>query len=134
MSDFTAEDLFDAVDRLVADLLARHGITEPPVDAIVLAQDEFDLTVREADDEDDPRSGRFGPQPPRFNRRREVVFRPDHSDLARHALCARACAREMIPAILTRLRKGGRTTYPNVARVLTWLGPPASRFVKAVNP
>ena len=38
------------------------------------------------------------------------------------------------PAILTRLSKGGRTTYPNVARVLTWLGPPASRFVKAVTP
>ena len=37
-------------------------------------------------------------------------------------------------AILTRLSKGGRTTYPNVARILTWLGPPASRFVQAVTP
>jgi transcriptional regulator with XRE-family HTH domain len=37
-------------------------------------------------------------------------------------------------AILTRLSKGGRTTYPNVARILTWLGPPASRFVRTVTP
>jgi len=37
-------------------------------------------------------------------------------------------------AILTRLSKGGRATYPDVARILTWLGPPASRFVSANTP
>jgi predicted transcriptional regulator len=102
MSDFTAEDLFDAIDRLVGELLARHGCDEPPVDAVSLAQEAFDLTVREADDEDDPRHGRFGPRPPRAGRR-EVVLRPDQSDEARHAACARACAREMIPDVLTKL-------------------------------
>lgn len=102
MSDFTAEDLFDAVDRLVGDLLARHGFEEPPVDAIALAQEAFDLTVREADDEDDPRQGRFGPRPPRV-RGREVVFRPDQSEESRQAVCARACAKELIPAVLTRV-------------------------------
>jgi predicted transcriptional regulator len=102
MSDFTAEDLFDTVDRLVGELLAKNGFAEPPVDAVVLAQEAFDLTVREADDEDDPRDGRFGPRPPRV-RHREVVFRPDQSEESRHAVCARACAKEMIPAVLARV-------------------------------
>src|SRR5688500_17234042 len=102
MSDFTAEDLFDAVDRLVVDLLARHGVDEPPVDAVVLAQEAFDLTVREADDEAEERTGRFGPRAPRM-RWREIVLRPDQSDEARHAVCARACAKELLPAILTKL-------------------------------
>src|SRR5207248_3821387 len=97
MSDFTAEDLFEAIDRLVRELLARHGFDGPPVDAVILAQEAFDLTVREADDEDDPRQGRFGPRPPRFNRR-EVVLRPDQSEEARQAACARACARALMPA------------------------------------
>jgi predicted transcriptional regulator len=102
MSDFTAEDLFEAIDRLVGELLARHGFDGPPVDAVALAQEAFELNVREADDEDDPRQGRFGPRPPRFNRR-EIVLRPDQSDEARQAVCARACAKELMPAVLTRL-------------------------------
>ena len=103
MSDFTAEDLFDAVDRLVAETLARHGIDAPPVDALALAQEAFNLTVVDAEDDADERSGRFGPRPPRRPRRHEVVLRPDASDEARHAVCARACAREMIPPVLTKL-------------------------------
>src|SRR2546430_225301 len=69
MFDFSAEDLFDAVDRLVADALRRHGTAGPPVDAVRLAQDAFDLTVREAEDEDEVRVGRFGPRPPRRGNR-----------------------------------------------------------------
>lgn len=102
MSDFSPDDLFDAVDRLVADTLRHHGTTAPPVDAIRLAQEAFGLTVRDAEDEDEERAGRFGPRPPR-RRDREVVLRAEQSDVARHAACARACAKEMIPAVLTKL-------------------------------
>jgi len=102
MSDFSPEDLFDAVDRLVADTLRRHGVAGPPVDAARIAQDAFDLNVREAEDEDEVRAGRFGPRPPR-RRDREIVLRADLSNEARHAYCARACAKEMMPAVLTRL-------------------------------
>src|SRR5438477_803372 len=102
MSDVSADDLFDAVDRLVADALRRHGTSGPPVDAIRLAQDVFDLTVREAEDEDGGRAGRFGPRPPR-RRDREVVLRSTRSDEARHAACARACAKELVPAVLAKL-------------------------------
>jgi hypothetical protein len=50
MSDFTAEDLFDAIDRAVAALLDRHRIEGPPVDALRLAEEEWNLTIREAED------------------------------------------------------------------------------------
>jgi len=32
---------------------------------------------------------------------------------------------------LTRLRDGGRVMFPEVMRVLSWLGAPAARFVRA---
>lgn len=101
MGDFTADDLFDAVDRLVADVLRRSGCDRPPVDALGLAQDYFDLTVTEADPEDD-RAGRFGPRPPR-RWSREVVLRPDQSEEGRQAACARACAKELLPTVLAKL-------------------------------
>lgn len=103
MSDFTADELFEAVDRRVMRLLAQFGIDEPPVDAVRLAQEAFQLTVREALPEDDqPQQGRFGPRPPR-RRGREVTFRPDQSDESRQAVCARACARELVPDVLAAL-------------------------------
>ncbi|MGL6096911.1 MAG: hypothetical protein ACRC7O_14080 [Fimbriiglobus sp.] len=104
MSDFTSDDLFDATDRAVAKLLDLYGITDPPVDAVALAQEAFHLAVREADpeDDDDAGQGRFGPRPPKF-RRREIVFQPGQSDESRNILCARACARELAGSILAKL-------------------------------
>jgi hypothetical protein len=102
--DFTTEELFDAIDKVVRELLDRHDTVEPPVDAVRLVEGEFDYVTREAEPEDDePEMGRFGPRPPARGRRREVVFRPDQSEEARHAACARACAKELIPRVLHRL-------------------------------
>ena len=102
-ADFSTEDLFDAIDRSASELLDHHRIDEPPVDAITLAQEAFNLVVRFAEDADDePAAGRFGPRPRRRNPR-EVVLRMDQSDEGRNAVCARACGKELLPAILTRL-------------------------------
>jgi len=111
--EFTTEELFEAIDKVVRELLDLHDVTEPPVDALVLVQDEFDYAVREAEPEDDePQQGRFGPRPPGEGRgrRREVVFKPGQSDEARQAACARACAKELIPRVLARL---GVTASPD---------------------
>jgi predicted transcriptional regulator len=102
MSEFTADELFEAVDRLVAELLARHGLDAPPVDALALAREAFQLAVRETEPEDEPQQGRFGPRPPR-RRGREIVLRMDQSEEGRQAVCARACARELIPDVLSKL-------------------------------
>jgi hypothetical protein len=104
MSDFTAEELFETTDRIVAEVLSLHAVTEPPVDAVVLAQEAFDLRVSMAEpDEDEMEAGRFGPRPKRFRSKREIVLRPEMTEEARQATCARACARELIPPILTKL-------------------------------
>jgi predicted transcriptional regulator len=102
MGDFSQDDLFEAIDRSVRHLLAAEGVTAPPVDAVTLAQDAFGLTVVEREPDDEPEPGRFGPRPPR-RRSREVVLHPGQSEAARQAVCARACAKELVPGILTRL-------------------------------
>lgn len=94
MSDFSAEDLFDAVDREVQLLLESVGTDEPPVDAMELAQYAFRLVIRESDpDEESPRR-------PRAN---EVLIRADFSEEARQMACARGCARQLVPAVFKRL-------------------------------
>ncbi len=102
MGDFSQDDLLDAIDRAVRHLLEQERVTAPPVDAVTLVQDAFGLTVVEEEPDDDPEQGRFGPRPPR-RRSREVLLRPDQSVASKHALCARACAKQMVPGILERL-------------------------------
>ena len=118
--EFTAEELFDEVDRFVNQLLARHGLEGPPVDALRIVQDEFNYTLREIEDDDEERSGRFGPRAPR-RRGREILFRIDHSDEARNILSARACAKEMIPRILAKLGVAEGTDNKSARTSLTSL-------------
>lgn len=112
--EFTTEELLEAIDKVVRELLDLHDVTEPPVDAVALVTDEFEYVTREAEPEDDePQQGRFGPRPPGSGgrgRRREVVFKPEQSDESRQAACARACAKELIPRVLARL---GITVTPD---------------------
>ncbi len=104
MTEFTAEDLFEATDRVVVNLLTRHGITEPPVDAMSLAKEEFHLLVRFAEEEDEPGTrGRFGDRPRPRPRKNEIVLRPEAPDEVHQTVCARACARLLVPVILEKL-------------------------------
>ncbi len=105
MTEFTTDELFDAIDRLVRDVLDRHNVAGPPVDAERLAVEEFDLILREADpDEDDAQPGRFGPRPPRRPNYREVALRHEMTAEGRQAACARACAKALIPRVLAKLK------------------------------
>lgn len=101
MSDFSAEELFDAIDRRVRELLDRYAVSEPPVDAVALVQRAFGYTTRVEEEDDEPRQ--YGDRPKPRPRGRELVFRPTHSDAAKQSLAARACAKEMIPDILGQL-------------------------------
>jgi predicted transcriptional regulator len=102
MSEFSAEELFDTIDRNVLDLLTRQRQSEPPVDAIALVRSEFGYAIRH-EDEDDTEPRRYGDRPRRRPRNRELVFLPNHSDTAQQSLAARACAKELIPTILGQL-------------------------------
>ena len=96
MSDVSQDDLFDAIDRTVRDLLPRAGIDGPPVDAVHLAQAAFGFRVQYAEPDDDP-PGRFGPRPPRRPPPNTLVFRPDQSDESQQAVAARAVAKHLLP-------------------------------------
>ncbi len=100
MSDFNAEELFEAIDRCVVELLAQHGIDEPPVDAVQLVQDAFRYTVTyEEEEEAEPQYG----DPPKRRRPRELVMKHSQSPGGQQMMAARACAKEMVPAILQKL-------------------------------
>lgn len=101
MSEFTTEELFDAIDRAAVDLLTRFGVTAPPVDAVGLVRRAFGYVTREEEDDAGPRQ--YGDRPKPRPRPRELVFKPAHSETARHSLAARACAKEMVPGILAKL-------------------------------
>lgn len=100
MGDFSAEDLFEAVDRTVLARLARHGTAAPPVDAVRLAKDGFGLPIRFAEPEGTPKE--YGDRPVR-KQKGEVVLNPDSPEETHHAACARGIARILVPEILETL-------------------------------
>lgn len=111
--EFTTEELFDAVDASVRELLTRHGNEEPPVDAIALLQSEYGFTVtveeehEEPDEMESPTSRyarlRGGNATPRRRNARELVLRSTMTPEGQHSAAARAIAREMIPSLLAKL-------------------------------
>jgi predicted transcriptional regulator len=102
MSEFNAEELFDAIDQIVLDLLRRHNIEEPPVDALTLIQAEFHYAIRYVEEDEDDGRGRTGSRS-RRSRPRELALRPDHTEAAQQNLAARACAKELVPKVLAKL-------------------------------
>lgn len=122
MSDFTTEDLFDTTDRVVAELLARNGIADPPVDALALARDVFRLSVRFAEEEDDDSArGRFGARPKPRPRRDEVVLRPESPEEIHQTVCGRAVAKLLVPVVLEKLGVAPGTENKGAAKSLVGL-------------
>lgn len=104
MSDFSQDELLETIDRQVNQLLRQHGQHVPPVRAIELVQAAFGYPVRELDPEEEAElAARGRPLQPSRRRSREIVFNSMLSREARNTLCARAIAKELIPAILTKL-------------------------------
>ncbi len=100
--DFTAEELFDAIDRVVRDLLSQAGADEPPVDAIAVAQEPLAINVTwdEGDDVDER-----GRPVPRARRRASdgIVLTPTMTDEQQHAAAAQAVARVLLPDVLRKV-------------------------------
>ncbi|MGL6076970.1 MAG: hypothetical protein ACRC8S_22675 [Fimbriiglobus sp.] len=101
--EFTQEELLEAIDKIVWEMLERHGVLTPPVDALALAGEEFDYDLRETDPDEeaeDVPQERFGRS---RVRRKEIVVRLDQSEESRQAAGARACAKELVPRVLAKL-------------------------------
>jgi hypothetical protein len=99
--DFSQDELFEAIDRLVAGLLERAGVVEPPVDALALAEDHLGIPVAVVDpvEEDERGRRRQRPRPAGPG----IVLSPDMSEEQRHKAAADGVARALLPDILRKL-------------------------------
>ena len=98
--DFSQEDLFDAIDRLVAALLERAGVEQPPVDALRIAEDHLGIPVEVVEPEEDER-GR-----PRASSRRQtsdIVLSPHMTDEQQQSAAAHGIARTLLPDLFRKL-------------------------------
>jgi predicted transcriptional regulator len=98
--DFSQEDLFEACDRLVAGLLERAGVTEPPVDALRVAEDHLGIPVEFAEPEEDER-GR--PRPAARRHTAGIVLSPHMTDEQQQSAAAHGIARTLLPDLLRKL-------------------------------
>ena len=97
--DFSQEELIDAVERLVAGLVERAGVVEPPVDALRIAEEHLGIPVSVAEPEEDER-GR-----PRAGSRRKaegIVLSPHATEEQRHYSAAQGIARALLPDLLRK--------------------------------
>jgi hypothetical protein len=96
--DFSQEELFDAIDRLVAGLLERAGVVAPPVDALRIAEEHLGIPVVYAEPEDEGDDG-----PARRRASGGIVLAPHMTDEQQHTAAAHAIARSLLPNLLVKL-------------------------------
>ena len=60
--DFSQEELFEAIDRLVSGLLERAGVVAPPVDALALAEEHLGIPVEFVESAEEDERGRRRPR------------------------------------------------------------------------
>lgn len=97
--DFTQEELVEAVERLVAGVLERAGATEPPVDALRIADEHLGIPVTVEEPEEDERG-----RPRAGSRRRPegIAFSSHASDEQRQNAAAQGIARALMPDLLRK--------------------------------
>ena len=100
MSEFSAEEVFEACDRLVAGLLERAGVVRPPVDALRVAEDHIGIPVEMAEPEVDER-GR--PRPSSRRPGSGIVLSPHMTEEQRQAAAANGIARTLLPDLQRKL-------------------------------
>lgn len=98
--DFSQEDVFDACDRLIAGLLERAGVTEPPVDALRIAEDHLGIPVEWVEPEEDER-GR--PRPAARRPASGIVLNSSMTAEQRQFAAATGIARTLVPDLLRKL-------------------------------
>ena len=101
MSDFSQEELFDAIDRAVMALLKRATEEAAPVDALALLQNAYRYTVTYlSEDDEEPK---YGDRPKPRPRPRELQLKESMSDESCQAAAAKMVARELLPGIFQTL-------------------------------
>lgn len=97
--EFTQEELVEHVERLVAGLLERAGATEPPVDALRIAEEHLGIPVTEEEPEEDERG-----RPIAGSRKKPhgIVFSTHATDEQRQTVAAQGIAKALLPDLLRK--------------------------------
>lgn len=100
--DFSQDELIDTVERLVAGMLERAGVTAPPVNAVTIAETHLGIPIEwvEPVDEDEP--GRRRPRS-RANSGHGITFTTDMKDEQLQRVAADGIARTLLPDIYRKL-------------------------------
>ncbi|MCI0703113.1 MAG: hypothetical protein L0241_18705 [Planctomycetia bacterium] len=99
--DFSQEELFEVVDRLIAGMLERAGVTAPPVNALKLAESHLGIPIEVVDPVEEDESGRRRPRARQSTS--GIVLSPDMSDEQQQRAAAEGIARLLLPDILRKL-------------------------------
>jgi hypothetical protein len=99
--DFSQEELFDAVDRLVGGLLERAGVTRPPVNAPSIAEDHLGIPVDIAEPVEEDDRGRPRPRP--RPKGAGIILSPDMTEEQQNKVAADGIARALLPDLLNKL-------------------------------
>ena len=99
--DFSQEELFEAIDRLVNGLLERAGVVTPPVNAMALAEEHLGIPVELVDPAEVDERGRRRPRARPVGA--GIFLSPDMTEEQRQKIAADGIARTLLPDILQRL-------------------------------
>lgn len=99
--DFSQDELFDVIDRLVNTLLERAGVTESPVDALAIAEEHLGIPVQVVEPVEDDERGRPRPRPRPHGS--GIVLSAEMGPEQQQKAAADGVARTLMPDILRRL-------------------------------
>ena len=86
--DFSQEELFEVIDRLVAGLLERAGVSEPPVDALAIAEDHLGIPVEVVESAEEDERGRRRRRPRARPTGSGIILSPDMTEETRQKAAA----------------------------------------------
>jgi len=99
--DFSQDELFDVIDRLVNGLLERAGVAEPSVDALHVAEEHLGIPVEVLEPAEEDERGRPRPRP--RPRSAGIVLSAEMTPEQQQKAAADGVARHFLHDILRRL-------------------------------
>lgn len=100
--EFSQEELTEAIERLVAGMLERAGVTTPPVDALTIAEHHLGIPVEWVEPEEGDETGRGRPRV-RQPSGGGIALTADMSAEQRQRVAADGIARFLLPDIFRKV-------------------------------
>jgi len=100
--DFSQEELIDTVERLVAGMLERAGVTAAPVNALAIAETHLGIPVEWVEPAEEDEDGRRRPRT-RANSGHGITLTTDMGEEQQQKVAADGIARMLLPDIYKKL-------------------------------